>query len=42
MDIEDFLIEIAESDECKKINYKRLAIQKYIGVYYAENLCAEK
>lgn len=36
MDIEDFLIEIAESDECKKINYKRLAIQKYIGVYYAE------
>lgn len=36
MDVEEFLLEIAESEECKKINYKRLAIRKYIGVYYAE------
>lgn len=36
MDVEEFLLEIAESDECKRINYKRQAIQKYIGIYYAE------
>lgn len=36
MNVEDFLLELAESEACKQINYKRLAIQKYIGVYYAE------
>ena len=33
MDIEEFLLEMADSDECRRINYKRLAIRKYIGVY---------
>ena len=36
MDIEEFLLEMADSDECRRINYKRLAIRKYIGVYYAQ------
>lgn len=36
MDIEEFLLEMADSDECRRINYKRLAIQMYIGVYYAK------
>lgn len=30
-----FLIEMAESEECNKIMYKRLSIHKYIGLYYA-------
>ena len=35
MKVEDFLLEIAESDECKKIMYKRLSIHMYIGLYYS-------
>ena len=38
MDIEEFLLEMADSDECRKINYKRLAIREYIGIYYAQKL----
>lgn len=30
MEAEDFLLEISESDECKKIMYKRLSIHMYI------------
>lgn len=36
MGVEEFLLELAETKECKKISYKRLAIRKYIGLYYAE------
>lgn len=35
MEPELFLLEMAESAECNKIMYKRLAIHKYIGLYYA-------
>ena len=35
MEPELFLLEMAESEECNKIMYKRLAIHKYIGLYYA-------
>ena len=35
MESELFLLEMAESEECNKIMYKRLAIHKYIGLYYA-------
>ena len=34
MEPELFLLEMAESEECHKIMYKRLAIHKYIGLYY--------
>lgn len=36
MDIELFLLEIAESDECKAISYKRLAIRELLGIYYSQ------
>ncbi len=35
MEPELFLLEMAESEECKKIMYKRLAIRMLIGLYYA-------
>lgn len=35
MDPELFLLEMAESEECHKIMYKRLAIRMLIGLYYA-------
>ena len=35
MDPELFLIEMSETEECKKIMYKRMAIRKFIGLYYA-------
>lgn len=35
MEPELFLLEMAESEECQKIMYKRMAIRKYIGLYYA-------
>lgn len=35
MDPELFLLEMAESEECQKIMYKRMAIRKHIGLYYA-------
>lgn len=35
MKIEDFLLEIAESDECQKILYKRFSIKMSIGLYYS-------
>lgn len=35
MEPELFLLEMSESEECKKIMYKRLAIRMLIGLYYA-------
>ena len=35
MEPELFLLEMYESEECQKIMYKRLAIQMFIGLYYA-------
>ena len=35
MKVEDFLLEMAESEECQKIMYKRLSIHMYIGLYYS-------
>ena len=35
VDPELFLIEMSETEECKKIMYKRMAIRKFIGLYYA-------
>lgn len=38
MDIELFLLELAESNECKTILYKRLAIQKLMGIYFSQKV----
>ncbi len=35
MDPEIFFLEMAETEECQKIMYKRMAIRKYVGLYYA-------
>lgn len=31
-----FLLEMAESDECKSIIYKRLAIRELMGIYFSQ------
>ena len=35
MDPTMFLLELLESKECKEIEYKRLAIRMYMGIYYS-------
>ena len=36
MDIDVFLLEIAESNECRAISYKRLSIREYMGFYFSK------
>lgn len=35
MEPELFLLEMAETEECKSITYKRLAIREFMGLYFS-------
>lgn len=36
MEPELFLLEMAETEECKSITYKRLAIREFMGLYFSQ------
>lgn len=37
MEPELFLLEMVETEECKSITYKRLAIREFMGLYFSQN-----